>query len=124
MQAKILIIDDDPSIGEMLKDILEFSGYKVIYSTKPDDAEVQIKNNDIDLVLLDKLISGVDGTDVCARLKQDESLSHIPIVMMTALHNAEDVCREAGATGFISKPFEMQTLLDTIKQGLAESPSL
>ncbi|MGB8703429.1 MAG: response regulator [Gillisia sp.] len=118
---KILIIDDDPSIGEMLKDVLEFSGYEVVYSKRPDEAEKNIEIHEVDLVLLDKLMSGVDGTDVCRRLRSNENVAQVPVIMMTALHDAKNICIEAGATDFISKPFEMQTLLDTISRVLQKA---
>ncbi len=109
--AKILIVDDDQTIGFMLKDILEFSGHEVIVSQQPKKTKENILKNDIELVLLDKLISGVDGTDVCAELRSDDEVSKIPIIMMSALHNVGEVCKSAGATEFIPKPFDMETLI-------------
>ena len=73
-----------------------------------------ILKNDIELILLDKLISGVDGTDVCAELKQDEEVAHVPVLMMSALHNVGDICKAAGAVDFIAKPFDMETLTQKI----------
>lgn len=112
--AKILIVDDDASIGNMIKDILEFKDHEVTLSQKPLETKENIVNNDIELVLLDKLISGVDGTEVCSDLKQDEEVSQVPVIMMSALHNAAEVCKEAGAVDFISKPFDMEILLSRI----------
>ncbi|TBW29233.1 PleD family two-component system response regulator [Gramella sp. KN1008] len=109
--ARILIVDDDQSIGLMLKDILEFSGHDVTISQQPGKTKENILENDIQLLLLDKLISGVDGTDVCAELREDEDVPQIPIIMMSALHNAGEVCKSAGATEFIAKPFDMETLI-------------
>lgn len=109
--AKILIVDDDQTIGFMLRDILEFNGHEVVVSQEPRKTRENIKANDIDLVLLDKLISGVDGTDVCADLRKDDELADLPIVMMSALHNVNDICKQAGATEFLSKPFDMETLI-------------
>lgn len=109
--AKILIVDDDQTIGFMLRDILEFNGHTITVSQQPKKTKENILQNDIELVLLDKLISGVDGTDVCAEIKQDESVSHVPILMMSALHNAGEICKSAGAVDFISKPFDMETLV-------------
>ncbi|MCM8570076.1 response regulator [Gramella jeungdoensis] len=109
--AKILIVDDDQTIGFMLKDILEFGGHEVTVSQQPKKTKENILKNDIELVLLDKLISGVDGTDVCAELRKDEDVQEIPIIMMSALHNVGEVCKSAGATEFIAKPFDMETLL-------------
>ena len=114
--AKILIVDDDQTIGLMLKDILEFSGHHVIVSQQPKKTKENIKENDIELVLLDKLISGVDGTDVCRKLKQDEEVAHIPVLMMSALHNVDEICKSAGAVDFLSKPFDMETLIEKIDQ--------
>lgn len=112
--AKILIVDDDQTIGFMLRDILEFNGHEVTVSQQPKKTKENILDNNIELVLLDKLISGVDGTDVCAQIKEDKSVSHIPILMMSALHNVGEICKSAGAVDFISKPFDMDTLIEKI----------
>ncbi|MDT0690186.1 response regulator [Salegentibacter sp. F188] len=112
--AKILIVDDDASIGHMIKDILEFKDHEVTLSQKPLETKENIVKNKIELVLLDKLISGVDGTEVCSNLKKDEEVSEVPVIMMSALHNAAEICKEAGAVDFISKPFDMEMLLSRI----------
>lgn len=117
-QNKILVVDDDSGIGEMLKTLLEFYGYEVTVTEIPDKAEELILQKDIDLVMLDMLISGVNGTDVCARLRANEETADVPILMMSALHNAGDKCKEAGADEFIAKPFEMDELIERIKEVL------
>ncbi|AVR46389.1 two-component system response regulator [Christiangramia fulva] len=109
--ANILIVDDDQTIGFMLRDILEFNGHQVVVSQEPRKTKENIKSNNIDLILLDKLISGVDGTDVCADLRKDEEFADIPVIMMSALHNVNEICKQAGATEFLSKPFDMETLI-------------
>jgi len=112
----ILVVDDDSGIGEMLKVLLELNGYSVSVTEKPDEAEALIAQKDIDLVLLDKLISGVNGTEVCARLKNNQDTAEVPILMMSALHEAGEKCRDAGANDFIAKPFEMEDLLHKIEE--------
>ncbi len=112
--AKILIVDDDHTIGLMLKDILEFNGHEVTVTQEPRKTKEHLINNDIDLLLLDKLISGVDGTDVCKTLKEDKEVAHIPVIMMSALHNVDEICKSAGAVDFLSKPFDMETLTEKI----------
>lgn len=114
--AKILIVDDDQTIGLMLRDILEFNGHEVVVSQEPRKTRENIKAHEVDLVLLDKLISGVDGTDVCADLRKDEELADLPIIMMSALHNVNEICKQAGATEFLSKPFDMETLIALINE--------
>lgn len=112
--AKILIVDDDQTIGLMLKDILEYSNHEVTVSQEPRKTKENIIENDIELILLDKLISGVDGTDVCETLKNDKEVAHIPVIMMSALHNVDEICKAAGAVDFLSKPFDMETLIEKI----------
>ena len=121
--ARILIVDDDQTIGLMLKDILEFSDHKVTVSQQPKLTKENILQHDIELILLDKLISGVDGTDVCAELKSDEEGAHVPIIMMSALHNVGDLCKSVGAVEFIPKPFDMETLLNRVSEVLAKDKS-
>lgn len=116
--AKILVVDDDSGIGEMLKTLLEFYDYKVTVTERPEETEQLIAEHDIDLVMLDMLISGVNGTDVCARLRQNEETKDVPVLMMSALHDAGSKCRKAGANDFIAKPFEMDDLIEKINEVL------
>lgn len=111
---RILVVDDDSGIGEMLKTLLEFYDFKVVVTEKPEETEELIVNQNIDLVMLDMLISGVNGTDVCARLRKNEETAEVPVLMMSALHDAGKKCREAGANDFIAKPFEMEELIKKI----------
>ncbi len=113
---KILIVEDDYNLGIMIQDMLAFSGYDVILSRKPNDTNENIIEHKIKLVLLDKLIFGVDGTDVCAKIRKDKSISGTPVLMMSALNNAQEICMKAGATDFISKPFDMTDLISKIEQ--------
>lgn len=115
-RARVLIIDDDLAIGEMLKTLLEFNNYKAAVSDKPLQAKQNILKQKADVVILDVRLSGVDGTEVCAALKKDEEIANVPILMMSALTGAEQTCKRAGADGFISKPFEMDDLLKTLQE--------
>ena len=110
----ILVLDDDPDIGTMIKMMLEYKGYKVTVSERADQAEEILRHNNIDLVIMDMLLSGVNGTDVCTVLKQGIATSHIPVMMISAHPNAREVCLQAGADDFISKPFDMQDMLSKI----------
>ena len=120
-KANILVVDDDSGIGEMLKTLLEFYDYQVTVTENPDAAEELIQEHDVDLVLLDMLISGVNGTDVCRRLRHDEQVSEVPVLMMSALHDAGVKCKSAGANDFIAKPFEMEDLISKINEVLESS---
>lgn len=123
--AKILIVEDDHNLGLMIKDILEFKGYEVILSRKPEDTIQDIIKNDVDLILLDKLIFGVDGTDVCAKIRNTQATANKPVLMMSALNDARATCLKAGATDFIYKPFEMKVFQDKVQElieGISASP--
>ena len=110
----ILVLDDDPDICAMLKMVLEYHGYGA------DDADGEEKANEIlsakkvDLIIMDMLLSGADGTDICRKLKQDKQTLSIPILMFSAHPNAQNICIEAGADDFIAKPFEMNDLIDKV----------
>lgn len=124
-KTKILVVDDDSGIGEMLKTLLEFYNFDVTVTEKPDETEQIILHKNIDLVMLDMLISGVNGTDVCSDLRKSVHTPDVPILMMSALHDAGTKCRKAGADDFIAKPFEMEELIEKINEILRkkkESP--
>src|SRR4030095_16145120 len=110
----ILILDDDPDLCTMIKLMLEYKGYGAVEANNEHDARKVLMEKQIDLIIMDMLLSGTDGTDVCRRLKQDEKFSRVPILMFSAHPNAKDACLKAGADDFISKPFEMNDLLGKI----------
>jgi len=111
---KILVLDDDPDIGTMIKMMLEYKGYSVTVSERADQAYEVLRNDEFDLIIMDMLLSGVNGTDLCSEFKKDSTLAHIPIIMISAHPNAKEICLEAGADEFISKPFDMQDILSKI----------
>jgi DNA-binding response OmpR family regulator len=112
--ALILVLDDDPDICAMLKMVLDYHGYGAVEAEGEEKATEVLSKNHVDLIIMDMLLSGADGTDICRRLKQDEQTSSIPILMFSAHPNAQKICLEAGADDFISKPFEMNDLIDRI----------
>ncbi len=107
----ILVIDDDPDIGLMIKSLMEYKGYAVSVLESSAQANKILKNNSIDLVILDMLLSGENGIDVIAGFKNDNTIAHIPVMMMSAHPDAKRFCLQAGADDYISKPFEMQDII-------------
>ncbi|KKL15819.1 hypothetical protein LCGC14_2501770 [marine sediment metagenome] len=115
---KILLIEDDHNLGLMVKDVLEFSEHTVHLLRNPSKA-IEILLDDVyDLVILDKLLSGVDGTDICQNIRKTALIASIPILMMSALSESKAHCMEAGATDFIYKPFDIDEFVDQIKKTL------
>ena|SRR5688572_12140334 len=110
----ILVLDDDPDICSMLKMVLDYHGYGAVDADGEEKAKKILSESHVDLIIMDMLLSGADGTDICRRLKQDGQTSSIPILMFSAHPNAQKICMEAGADDFISKPFEMNDLINRI----------
>lgn len=109
--ARILIVDDDPDIGVMLKMMLEYKGYNAVVAERAEEAIGVLNENNIKLIIMDMLLSGVNGTDICTGLKKNPKTKNIPVVMISAHPNARETCMSAGADDFISKPFDMRDML-------------
>lgn len=116
---RILIIDDDRIIGEMLKYMFKFKGYKAWAITDPAHAFQAVLNNKVDLIILDNLLLGMNGTHLCAKLKKDPHTKHVPVIMISALYEIKAECMLAGATAFIAKPFEMNIFFEKVESVLA-----
>ena len=112
---KILLVEDDHYLGIILKDQLEVNGYEVSLLRLPADTVENLLEDNYDLVIMDKLLKGTDGTDVCTEIRNTENISDIPILMMSGLDGAKEICLAAGATNFIAKPFEVDSFLESIK---------
>jgi len=115
-EALILVLDDDPDICSMLKMVLNYHGYGAVDADGEEKAKQVLSKEKVDLIIMDMLLSGADGTEICRRLKQHKQTSSIPILMFSAHPTAQKVCLEAGADDFISKPFEMNDMLSRISQ--------
>ena len=111
----ILLVDDDPDIGTMLKMMLEFKGYAITLLNRAGNMQQMLHNNSFDLLILDMLIAGIKGTDVCSSIKSNSLYEHLPVLMISAMPDARQTCLDAGANEFISKPFEMKEILFKIK---------
>jgi CheY-like chemotaxis protein len=109
-KKKILVADDDPAILEVITLILEDEGYAVTTSANGETVE-KVQGELPDLILLDIWMSGMDGRDICKRLKAKPKTKHIPIVMISANKDAKAIALDAGANDFLAKPFEMTKLL-------------
>jgi DNA-binding response OmpR family regulator len=120
--SSILIVDDDPDIGDMLKMMLEFKGYSVELLNRAGETQDMLNSRVFDLVILDMLIAGINGMDVCTGIRQNGNFDQLPILMISALPDARKGCLDAGASEFISKPFEMRELLAKISQ-LVHTPA-
>lgn len=116
--TKILVVDDDPDILDALRLLLEYAGYEVATSEKGEYAEnLHDTNGGLpDLIILDVLLSGMDGRLICQKLKSQEETKRIPIIMMSAHPNAMRSVAAVGADDFLAKPFDASELLAKIEK--------
>ena len=122
--TKILLVEDDHHLGQIISDQLEMHGYEVKLLRFPRKTVENLLEEKFDLAILDKLLSGIDGTDICAEIRNTETISNTPILMMSGLDGAGEICVAAGANNFIPKPFEVDDLLKSIETTLEKSKNL
>jgi len=117
MTARILVVDDIPANVKLLEARLRAEYFDVLTATNGVDALETCETGKIDLVLLDVMMPGMDGFEVCRRLKADSATSHVPVVMVTALDGMEDRVTglEAGADDFLTKPVSDLQLMTRVK---------
>jgi DNA-binding response OmpR family regulator len=125
MPGRVLIVDDEPDIRDLLAYHLEREGYLVSRSRTGADALRQVKLSPPDLVLLDLMLPEVNGLEVCRRLRQDPATSSLPIVMLTAKREELDrvLGLELGADDYIVKPFSPKEVVARVRAVLRRSRS-
>ena len=110
---KLLLVEDDPALAELLEYRFTHEGYNVRVTADGDEAIVMAAEDAPDLVILDWMIEGISGIEVCRRLRRDKATAHVPIIMLTAREAEDDRVRglETGADDYITKPFSPRELL-------------
>ena len=116
----IMVVDDDPNIAQLVKLYLEKEGFEVSVETRGDDAVAAFQKNPPSLMLLDIMLPGMDGLQVCRAIRQ---ISAIPIIMLSAKDETFDkvLGLELGADDYITKPFEGKELVARVKAVLRRS---
>ena len=114
MSDRILVVDDETSICELIKIELELEGYTVETANKGDEALEKFQEFSPDIVLLDLMLPGISGYELCVRFRQERN---VPIIMLTALSESEDIVKglDLGADDYVTKPFDMRVLLARIR---------
>jgi putative two-component system response regulator len=113
----ILVVDDQPQNIELLEAYLVPQGYEIVKAASGEEALEKLSGNQIDLILLDVMMPGMDGFEVTRRVRQDNTYRLLPIILVTALRETEDRVKgiEAGCDDFISKPFDKMELLARVR---------
>ena len=122
MAKKIVLAEDEPQIARLIEFKLKKEGYQVTWKENGKEALEAIKAEEPDLVILDVMMPVMDGYEVLRRLKEDENLKSIPVIMLTARAQEKDVVKgiDMGAEDYITKPFHPAELLARVKRILAK----
>ncbi len=117
-KKKILVVDDEVDIVNLIKDFLELHDYSVITATDGDTALRLAVSEVPDLITLDIMMGNKDGYETCLLLRENQTTSHIPIIIVTgrSTKQAEQAAASFGADMYLSKPFELQELIDLIRR--------
>lgn len=117
---KILICDDDEAILEALQIVIEQEGFVAEVLSEGKEVAKWSLENKPDLILLDMLLSGVNGQDVVKQLKKNVELKNIPVIMFSAHPSAARMAKDSGADAFVAKPFDIKELIRVINDNLKE----
>ncbi|HEY8189324.1 MAG TPA: response regulator, partial [Micavibrio sp.] len=117
MSARVLVVDDILPNVKLLEAKLSSEYYDVLTATSGEEALLKVQNDSPDIVLLDVMMPGMDGFEVCRRIKANPLVAHIPVVMVTALTDSSDKVRglQAGADDFLSKPVNDTALMARVR---------
>lgn len=121
-KKRIYVADDDPAILEVVTQILEMGGYEVEASA--DGLSLQNNSTIPDLVILDILMPGTDGRDICRAIKTDIHTKYIPVIMMSAFSDLSTIIFDTKADDFITKPFDISDLLFKVEKLLHEATAV
>lgn len=121
--ACILLVEDDPSVRKLVRLTLELEGHEVTVVDRGADAVATAERLDVDLVVLDVMLPGLDGLDVCRALRSNAVTASLGVVMLSARAQASDVDAgfAAGADAYVTKPFEPLDLVSRVDEVLHET---
>jgi CheY-like chemotaxis protein len=115
--VRILVVDDDPTIQRLLQVNLEMEGHEVLTAGDGHEALVRLRDGAPEVVLLDVMMPGLDGWQVCERIRADPDLAATPVVILSARAQQSDLERgvQAGADAYITKPFDPLELVELVE---------
>lgn len=124
MSKKILVIEDEDDIRELLRYNLEKAGYEYHEAPSGESGWNKIQDIQPDLILLDLMLPGIDGLEVCDRIKTELTQNNYPVIMLTAKGEEEDIVKglEMGADDYVTKPFSVKVLLARISKIFRTQP--
>ena len=118
-EKQILVVDDDIAIVEMLEMILDDEGYAVVRAYNGQEGLVLAKQHMPDLILLDLMLPDMQGAVVAQHIRHEPRLQHVPILVISASKDMQDIVKTMDVQGSIAKPFQLNTLLSSVESQLS-----
>jgi DNA-binding response OmpR family regulator len=121
MRKNILVIDDDESVRSVLEDILIYADFNVKSSSGANGIFDTIKDFKPDLVLMDYILLGVNGGEICHQIKINDQTAHLPVILISAYPKVLQSLGDYGCDEFIAKPFDLEQLVSCVNNCLTHS---
>ena len=118
---RVLIIDNDDDVLDMMQEALTYEGFDVHSIAKIDDILAAVAEHQPDIVILDYLLTGINGGELCHQIKSNKTTAHLPVILVSAYPRVFHSLGNYQSDAFISKPFDLQELTDCINNLIAES---
>ncbi|TAK35229.1 MAG: response regulator [Chloroflexota bacterium] len=120
-EKNVLVVDDDPCIVELLAAMLTLEGYQISKATSAEQALELAYHRVPDVIVLDWMMPETDGIELCRIFKKRVETSLVPVIVISANDRVRSASREAGADGWLLKPFDLDDLLTTVRKSLVKS---
>jgi len=121
MAKKILIVDDDHDLVEVMQEWFETEGYNIVTAYDGEECIKQAKKEQPDLIILDINMPKMDGYSAVKEIRVDEAIKHIPIIVLTGKDQMEDIFKMEGVKEYVIKPFEYKVFSQMVKKILEET---
>ncbi len=123
MSARVLVADDEPAVTEVMGMALDAAGYHVLTAHDGVEALELVRRERPDVALLDVMMPRMDGREVCRRIKGDPELANTPVVLVSAMDEADVDWRDVGADAFLQKAFDILSLPRLVERVMTERPA-
>lgn len=113
-KARVLVIDDDEAVLDVIQEALIYEGFEVQIADRADDIQKHITAYQPDVVMIDYILQGINGGEICHQIKQNPSTSLLPVIILSAYPRVIMSLGQYGCDKFIAKPFDLTDLIDSI----------
>ena len=124
MTKKILVIDDNDDLLELLNEALTTEGYQVECASHVDNIYESVRNSQAQLVIIDYILEGINGGELCHQIKINPRTSHVPVVMITGYPRVLESLGSYGADHLLTKPFDLNELLNVVNAHFLSSTAV